>query len=716
MPDGRIESLVLGNLLWEKAKFNTRLQVTELALGHGIDTGDVWKLGYEYGEIDSSGNVDAAKNTGNIARQTLSFTGLPQPFVQSYKYDSLFRLTEARETSGTGTSAPQTWKGTFGYDRYGNRTSHTRFEGATQLASSNITDPTIDPATNRFQAGQGYAFVKNGNLVTDAESRAFTFDADNKQSKVVQNGHLVAEYFFDGEGKRVKKKVYDPNNSNIVKEETVFVYSSGKLIAEYSTEPPPQNPTISYTATDQLGSPRVITNAFGEVVSRRDFKPFGEQIEADGTYRTASLYSAAGDNIRQKFTGYQKDEETNLDFAEARMYENRHGRFTAVDPLLASGKSATPQTFNRYVYMLNNPLLNTDPEGLQVATRPAGAWYQPIEPPTDVVWHAVWIKSGDPAPDGYRSKTYYEHVFKVANTEQWEVQNPVHGNTLQFDNEESALQQLDTWTGGIQGFLGMKEWEAALNSQSYPSSWGHGVAAAGLKLASVMLAEPKGVQLNTVPSGKSTLEGNIASTERSVAKTWIVYLGRNSEGRNGKLLSETLWHPNFGNCTEFLSRNNMPRQKLQIGDVFEVPVIGQFKNYFQFIAIDDNQLRSDVIKVFAEKHSLDEKPNLADIVRGTIAFYVHCVVRVGIRGNYWKKVGNDPYIGQNRVIFRASKDFGRSDITVSDRWEVWSLGKNRIFVGKLSDELLFAEPGEVFPPYEIVHRIVHGYYQQPYQH
>jgi hypothetical protein len=50
----------------------------------------------------------------------------------------------------------------------------------------------------------------------------------------------------------------------------------------------------------------VITNAFGEVVSRRDFKPFGEQLEADGTYRTASLYSTAGDNIRQKFTGYQK--------------------------------------------------------------------------------------------------------------------------------------------------------------------------------------------------------------------------------------------------------------------------------------------------------------------------------------------------------------------------------------------------------------------------
>ncbi|MBK7706180.1 MAG: hypothetical protein IPJ30_10450 [Acidobacteria bacterium] len=65
----------------------------------------------------------------------------------------------------------------------------------------------------------------------------------------------------------------------------------------------------------------------------------------------------------------QNDDETGLDFAEARMYENRHGRFTAVDPLLASGKSANPQTFNRFVYCLNSPLACIDPTGL------FGEWY-----------------------------------------------------------------------------------------------------------------------------------------------------------------------------------------------------------------------------------------------------------------------------------------------------------------------------------------------------
>ncbi len=75
------------------------------------------------------------------------------------------------------------------------------------------------------------------------------------------------------------------------------------------------------------------------------------------------------DKIRQKFTGYQRDEETQLDFAEARYYNNKHGRFTAVDPLLASGKSANPQTFNRYVYVMNRPLILTDSTGLQAGEK-----------------------------------------------------------------------------------------------------------------------------------------------------------------------------------------------------------------------------------------------------------------------------------------------------------------------------------------------------------
>lgn len=351
--------------------------MTQTCQNH-VESGDLWQLGYKYGEIDSNGNVDETKNTGNVARQTLNFNGLAQPFITTYKYDSLYRLTEAQETQNSA----QTWKQAFSYDRYGNRIGLEKFIGVTELTQTNLTHPAIDENTNRFNSGQGFAFDKNGNVITDPTDggRNFVFNGDNKQKEVRDANHnLIGEYFYDGEGKRVKKKAY---NAGVLSETTVFVYSSGKLVAEYSTAAPPSNPTTQWTVTDQLGSPRILTNSLGEVVSRRDFMPFGEEVSPDGTHRIASLKYNFGDNVRQKFTGYQKDEETSLDFAEARMYQNFHGRFTAVDPLLASGKSANPQTFNRYVYVTNNPLIFTDPTGLQAATK---LWPAPTCR-TDLCW------------------------------------------------------------------------------------------------------------------------------------------------------------------------------------------------------------------------------------------------------------------------------------------------------------------------------------------
>jgi YD repeat-containing protein len=151
---GVIEKLRIGNGRWESAKFNNRLQVTELALGTSATDTSLWKLNYEYGGLNQDGSVDATKNNGNIAKHIISFQGLSNPFVQSFKYDSLERLIEARET----TNGSQNWIQTFGYDRYGNRISFAQTIGSQQLQINNITHPSIDPSTNRFTTGQGYTY------------------------------------------------------------------------------------------------------------------------------------------------------------------------------------------------------------------------------------------------------------------------------------------------------------------------------------------------------------------------------------------------------------------------------------------------------------------------------------------------------------------------------------------------------------------------------
>jgi RHS repeat-associated protein len=384
--DGRIEKLKLGNGLWESAKFNNRLQVTELALGHSVDDGSLWKLNYEYGELNTDYSVNIAKNTGNIAKQTVSFAGLTQPFVQTFKYDQLQRLIEARETK----NGNQTWKQSLGYDIYGNRNSSTKIIGGNQTNGA----PTVSTSTNRFTSSF-FTYDANGNLTVDVDPltsqvRQFVFNGENKQKEVKVNNVTIGKYYYDGEGKRVKK-VTDF-------ETTIFIYSNGKLAAEYSTVTPPASPTINYTMTDMQSSPRVLTDKFGGVVSRRDFMPFGEELYADGANRmTSGKYSLTGeDGVRKRFTGYEKDKETNLDFAEARYYNSDHARFTAVDPLVSSGKSSNPQSFNRFVYVMNRPLTYIDPTGMQVATHRGTVWTNPSQTKFNRAPEKGWTKYEGP--------------------------------------------------------------------------------------------------------------------------------------------------------------------------------------------------------------------------------------------------------------------------------------------------------------------------------
>ncbi len=167
----------------------------------------------------------------------------------------------------------------------------------------------------------------------------------------------IGQYFYDGDGKRVKKHV--PSTG----ETTIFVYdAAGKQIAEYSTiVANSTDAKVNYLTADHLGSPRVNTDQNGNVTARHDFHPFGEEI---ATSQRISGLGYGDDTVRKQFTGYERDIESDLDFAQARMFGYSQGRFTSPDPLLSSGRIQNPQSWNRYPYVLNNPLNLIDPTGM----------------------------------------------------------------------------------------------------------------------------------------------------------------------------------------------------------------------------------------------------------------------------------------------------------------------------------------------------------------
>lgn len=124
--------------------------------------------------------------------------------------------------------------------------------------------------------------------------------------------------------------------------------------------------TIRWVVTDRLGTPRMIFDQTGSYssVSRHDYLPFGEELYAGVGGRTTGLGYTNLDSLRQRFTGYERDVESGLDYAQARYHASQQGRFTSVDPLGASAEILDPQTFNRYSYVLNDPVNLTDPDGL----------------------------------------------------------------------------------------------------------------------------------------------------------------------------------------------------------------------------------------------------------------------------------------------------------------------------------------------------------------
>ncbi len=390
---GTVSSFELGNFLWESTVFNSRLQPTQIGLGKSKyapnttnPATDLLDLDYQYGDPLSNGSVDATKNNGNISKQTITVPAVGNVLgfsaVQIYTYDALNRIHDARENID-GNTTPQ-WKQTFVYDRFGNRT----FDEANTTADlfrfpkecgvdpnktmcatdKKIFNPSINTSNdNRLNTNDGYSFDNSGNTLRTPQNRKFTYDGENKQIKVETfnaNGivdGLLGEYWYDGEGKRVKKNSFE-NNQWIT---TIFIYdASGKLVEEYSSFAATQeNAKASYLTNDHLGSPRITTDQNGQTISRRDFQPFGEEIAT--SQRTQQGLGYINDTVKQKFTSYERDSESELDFAQARYYSSKLGRFYSVDPENYGASEDDPQSWNAYAYSRNNPALYTDPTGLE---------------------------------------------------------------------------------------------------------------------------------------------------------------------------------------------------------------------------------------------------------------------------------------------------------------------------------------------------------------
>ena len=169
--------------------------------------------------------------------------------------------------------------------------------------------------------------------------------SDGKSAKTMSGAPATGTFYiyaFDG---RLLAE-YDVNGQ-LVRE---YIYFAGMLVAEYRN----QESRLLYYASDQTNSTRIVTDNIGNVVYSAAHEPYG------GIQKTwVSSYDPS-----LKFSGKERDAESDLDYFGARYYDPSIYRFLNVDPI-TSGREAlsNPQRWNRYAYCLSNPVNYVDQGG-----------------------------------------------------------------------------------------------------------------------------------------------------------------------------------------------------------------------------------------------------------------------------------------------------------------------------------------------------------------
>lgn len=300
----------------------------------------------------------------------------------NYSYDNLNRLVQASAPVSQPTGVNAYYAGvqpTWTYDPFGNRLTETqgKIAGANPSASMPPnTTTTYTGASNQIYTttlGSGITYDAAGDITYDG-SNYYLYDAEGRLCAVNNSGALTG-YIYDASGIRVAKgsltsfscnfasngyattssyvlgpggeQVTEYNGAGVWQHTNAFV--SGALLASY-------HDTDTYFAlNDWLGTKRAEISAGGLIANYHSLA-YGNGLTQSGT---------APDATEHHFTGKERDAESGDDYFGARYYASSMGRFMSPDPSqLYYADPTKPQSLNLYNYGLNNPLVNTDPTGL----------------------------------------------------------------------------------------------------------------------------------------------------------------------------------------------------------------------------------------------------------------------------------------------------------------------------------------------------------------
>src|SRR5256885_972593 len=305
-------------------------------------------------------------NTGIVASvtgQSKTQTGSNLAISESYKYDSVGRLTNS--TTATGSTITGLW---YQYDALGNRavqglnSSATGYRWITTTYGYNPTNNELLNSTSRGVTTR-YGYNPNGGLSTknvNSTHWTYAWDVQGDLLSVGNDSGVQGYYAYDGLGRRVEMKegssllYYAYQGTETMFEHTTsgadvdYAFANGLRIAKV-TGYGGASPTVVYYHTDALGNTRLITGSSRNVIFSDSYQPYGQD---NGTPTGSETY---------KFTGKPVSQTTGLYYEYQRWYDPSIGRFISADPV--AGYLSDPQSLNPYVYTENLPTGFIDPSG-----------------------------------------------------------------------------------------------------------------------------------------------------------------------------------------------------------------------------------------------------------------------------------------------------------------------------------------------------------------
>jgi len=399
---------------------------------YGFPTGRNTKKGVQ--TVGQQFNYSFDRNKGNLSSRITTIGNVIKP--ESFAYDSLNRLTgyggKSIEYNEKGNITNKSDVGAYTYAAPGKPYAVSRVADGGNFGS--IAEQTV----------QYTSFQRPAAIAQGADSVLFTYHAGGDRVKMVQKrNHTITftRYYLGGScevdvgGPYKIRRLYvggDAYSAPMVR------VKENKVWKTY------------YIGRDYLGSIVNLYDSAGNPVEQNYYDAWGNL----GNYQTQAIYLADDQPtllLGRGYTGHEHLPGFGLINMNARLYDPMLGRFLAPDPYVQAPEFS--QSFNRYTYALNNPLVYVDENGEFLFGFIAGFWKGVFTGKN--VFKSAWeggvnevkIWGGLFTSDS-RKNNFWGQAWEILSRFTWQLPQTIAGNFYsRVSNGLGQVDNVDYWGG-----------------------------------------------------------------------------------------------------------------------------------------------------------------------------------------------------------------------------------------------------------------------------